>query len=77
MNAWHVQWHHKTDSSSWWSDSVVRAETREQAAESLVGLVDEHTTHANGKRLRVRVFGPIPEEFEEFFVSKVPKVEPT
>jgi hypothetical protein len=39
-----------------------------------VHLVADHTSHTD-KRLRVRVYGPIPEGYEEFFVSETVKVE--
>lgn len=74
MNTWRVQWQHRTDSSSWWSDAIVRAETAEEAAGKQAHLIDEHT-RVYDRRLRVRVYGPLPEDYEEFLVEKAVKVE--
>jgi hypothetical protein len=74
MSTWRVNWQHRREDSSWWSDSIVRADTAEEAAEKMVHLVADHTSHTD-KRLLVRVYGPLPEDYEEFYVSEAVKVE--
>lgn len=69
-------WHHNTESSSFWIDHIIRAETDREAAEKLLDQVDiEKHTKPYDRRLRVRVYGPITGNFEEFYVSHSVKVE--
>jgi hypothetical protein len=68
---WLVMWLHSTDSSSWWADTVVYAESAEAAAAKAGQTVEieEHTSHRD-RRLTIRVYGPIPEEYQEFKVAE-------
>lgn len=73
---WVVAWLHYTDNSSWWSELIVRADTAEEAAGKVRKSVDinEHTTSCD-RRLKVRVYGPIPDEGEWFRVAESTTVE--
>jgi hypothetical protein len=75
---WMVRWLHNTESSSWWAETFVEAESAEEAAAKLSEYVDidKHTSYRDKHRMKVRVYGPIPEEAREFTVSKATDVVP-
>lgn len=73
---WLVQWHHNTESSGWWSDFFVDADSAEDAARKAGERVDfEEHTRPSDRRLTVHVYGPIPTDFEEFKVAEAMSVE--
>jgi hypothetical protein len=71
-----VRWLHSTESSSWWSWDIVDADSAEAAAANIGAQVDikKHTSYRD-RRLRVRVYGPIPEGYEEFYISDTLRVD--
>lgn len=73
---WFVLWHHNTENASWWSELVIDADTAEEAAQKVLHHVDfeEHTSYRN-KTMRVRVFGPIPDDHKTFEIAPAVAVE--
>lgn len=75
---WNVLWQHNTESSGWWTDDIIRAETAEEAARKMLGYIDveKHTSHRD-RRVLMRVYGPIPEDiYTEFKVGTEIAVTP-
>lgn len=66
MAKWLVKYHHDKigsgSGSSWWGDWIVNADTAEGAAikAATPEAIKEHGK--DSQRLRLRVYGPIPEE---------------
>ncbi len=73
---WFVRWAHRTETSSWWGELVVDADTAEEAAAKVLKHVDfeKHTSYRN-RTMPVRVYGPIPEEGQEFNIAPSTAVE--
>lgn len=75
---WDVLWQHRAESSSWWSDEIVSADSAEEAARKMLGYIDvDKHTRVGERRVKMRVYGPIPEEFTEFMVGEEVRVDAT
>lgn len=72
---WFVLFHHCRANASWWGERVVRAKTARDAAKRLAAESGEHAPI--GEKMRVRVYGPIPDDLAgEFLVGREAVAEP-
>ena len=58
---WLCLYHHVKGGASWWGERVVKADDAREAALKMEGEIESNASHAD-PGLRVRVYGPIPEE---------------